>query len=190
MKLNRNVVSLLLTVAVFSVTLFSCRKEQVVKTETITIVNTELVSDTATTFILIRHAETVGAGSNPGLSVGGQDRANELVTVLGNISLEAIFSTNYNRTTETASPVAIDQSLPVEIYNPSQLEAFVDTNIPIYKGKAILVVGHSNTTPDLLNILIGSNEYSTIAESEYDNMYIVTVYQKGNASVLHLKYGE
>jgi 2,3-bisphosphoglycerate-dependent phosphoglycerate mutase len=186
MKFKINVSALLVLIAIFSVSLFSCKSDADVKTDT----NSDVVSDTVTTFILVRHAETAGIGSNPSLSTKGQNRANELVNVLGNVSLKAVFSTNYNRTTQTASPVAVAQSLTLQNYDPSALKAFVDTNILFYKGETILVVGHSNTTPDLLNILADSNLYSDIPEKEYDNMYTVSVDQKGEAKIVHAKYGQ
>ena len=51
-----------------------------------------------------------------------------------------------------------------------------------------MIVGHSNTTPSLLNVLTGTSNYSNIPESEYDNLYIVTVFEKGRAEVVHFKY--
>lgn len=163
-------------------------------TVTITLVDTltitELLQDTATTFMLVRHAETTGIGSNPGLSASGQARTEALQRSLGNVPLAAVFSTNFNRTMQTAQPVADDHALPVNNYNPFALNPFVDGVLSDFHSEVVLVVGHSNTTPDLLNVLIGSNTYSTLPETEYDNLFVVTVFEKGRAEVIHLKYGE
>lgn len=183
-------------IALFTIlSVFSCKKEpeviiqKEIITDTVTVIDTQVISDTATTFILIRHAETTGIGTNPDLNNDGQERALELVTILNNITLDAIFSTNYNRTIQTATPVAMDKSLNIQTYNPSALEVFVDNHIISHKGKVILVVGHSNTTPDILNILNGGNTYSDLNEAEYNNLFIVTAYHKGNSNILHMKYG-
>jgi broad specificity phosphatase PhoE len=168
------------------VCIISCKNDSVEKEVPIV----EAPADTVTTFILVRHAETSGIGSNPSLSSAGQDRAQELVKVLKDVSLKAVFSTTYNRTSQTASPIAADRSLKVQNYDPSALKEFVDSNMLTYYGETILVVGHSNTTPDLLNILLDSNVYSNIPETEYDNMYTVSVDQKQKATVKHQKYGK
>ena len=159
-------------------------------TVTITETITETILDTATTFILVRHAETTGSGSDPNLSTEGQNRANELQRILENIPLDAVFSTNFNRTMQTAEPTATDQSLSIINYDPFNLNPFVDNILIDYQEGAVLVVGHSDTTPSLLNVLVGSNTYSDLPESEYDNLFVVTVFEKGRAKVVHMKYGE
>ncbi|MEZ4931357.1 MAG: hypothetical protein R2788_04395 [Saprospiraceae bacterium] len=58
-----------------------------------------------------------------------------------------------------------------------------------YPAGKILVVGHSNTTPDFINVLTGTNDYPQLPETEYDNLFIVTVLEKGRAEVVQLKYG-
>jgi len=182
---------------------FSCSKEPEeitviqVSSDTVTIVDTitvlqtiiDTLPDTATTFILIRHAETSGGGSNPNLSAAGQNRSTILSSMLANVPLDAVFSTDFNRTMETASPTATAQNLTVTNYNAFALESFVDTNLPVYKKGVILVVGHSNTTPDLLNVLVGDNTYTNLPETEYNNLFVVTVFEKGRSRVLHMTYG-
>lgn len=150
----------------------------------------QLLQDTATTFILVRHAEKVREGDNPILNEAGLARAAELSRVLKNIPLSAIYSTNYSRTTQTAEPVAADHQLPIYIYNASALEAFAAEALEKHHKGVLLVVGHSNTTPDLLNVLTGTNDYTDIPETEYDNLFLVSVFEKGRAQVYHLKYGE
>ncbi len=170
-------------------TIFVTNYDTVFMTLTDTVTLTEMIHDTATTFILVRHAETTGSGSNPNLSIEGQERVLELTRLLANVALDAVYSTNFNRTRQTAEPVASDQGLTVQTYNPFSLNPFVDGVLVDHHGKAILVVGHSNTTPDLLNVLTGGNTYEDLPETQYDNFYLVTVLEKGRAQVTHLKYG-
>ncbi len=194
----------------FSPLLFSCEKEPKIITETIfktdtlyvtqydtvvqvvtdTLTLTQFIRDTATTFIVLRHAETTGIGSDPALSADGQERANELVRVLKNVVIGAVFSSNYNRTRQTAQSAAADQGLNVEIYDPLNQNPLINTVLSNHKGGAVLVVGHSNTAPALLNLLTGTNAYPQLPESQYDNLFIVTVFEKGRAEVVHLKYGK
>ncbi|GJM34529.1 MAG: hypothetical protein DHS20C18_35300 [Saprospiraceae bacterium] len=170
-------------------TLFITNIDTVFITLTDTVTLTEMINDTATTFILLRHAETSGAGSNPNLSTEGVERTAELVRLLKNVSLDAVFSTNYNRTRQTAQPVADDLGLTVDIYDGFTLNPLIDGALVDYHGSAVLVVGHSNTTQDLLNILTGENTFPEIPETQYDNLYLVTVFEKGRSEVVHLKYG-
>lgn len=156
-------------------------------TDTLTL--TDFVHDTATTFIVLRHAETTGGGTNPNLSTEGLARADELKRILANVPLAAVFSSNYNRTKQTAQPTADDKSLAVNIYDPLNQSPLVDNWLSAYRGKTVLVLGHSNTAPALLNLFVGSNQYANLPDAEYDNLFIATVSEKGRATVLHLKYG-
>lgn len=156
-------------------------------TDTLTL--TDFVHDTATTFIVLRHAETTGGGTNPNLSTEGLARADELKRILANVPLAAVFSSNYNRTKQTAQPTADDKSLAVNIYDPLNQSPLVDNWLDTYRGKTVLVLGHSNTAPALLNLFVGSNQYANLPDAEYDNLFIATVSEKGRATVLHLKYG-
>lgn len=147
-------------------------------------------ADTVTTFILVRHAETTGTGSNPSLSLAGQVRAAELARILEKVPLQAVYATNYARTMQTGQASATDKGLTVQLYDPLEPDPFADNLVAAYHGRAVLVVGHSNTIPALLNVLTGTNDFSNIAETEYDNLYVATVFKKGVATVVHLKYGQ
>ena len=210
MKNNDIISTLLLGFLFLAFGIFSCTKEPETKIETVFVTDTltttdtiiivdtitvietiiETVPDTATTFILVRHAETAGGGSNPNLSTEGQNRANELRRILNNVPLNAVFSTNFNRTMQTAEPTATDQGFSIINYDPFNLNPFVDSVLDDYHEGFVLIVGHSNTTPSLLNVLVGSSTYSDIPESEYDNLFVVNVFEKGRAKVIHLKYGQ
>lgn len=182
--------------------IFSCTKEPKTIVETITKIDTlfltqtdtvrikEYISDSTTTVILSRHAETTGVGSDPNLSTAGQERAAELDRVLHNTAIKAVYSTNFNRTKETAAAIATSNSVTTQIYDANKLSQFADLILNQYHNQVVYVAGHSNTTNVLLNQLIGSNKYGTIPDSEFDNLYIVSVSAKGNASVVHLKYGK
>src|SRR6187399_2985834 len=122
----------------------SCDKEPEVITNTVTIIDTLVVMDTlvlidtltvidfqdfpdtATTFILVRHAETTGTGSNPNLSAAGIARANELVRILAEVDLHAVYATNFNRTMQTAQPVATASGLSITSYDPFAPNTLID----------------------------------------------------------------
>jgi len=147
-----------------------------------------MVFDTATYFFVVRHAEKGSGGSNPSLTTEGQERANELSRILANINLNAVFSTNYKRTKETAEPTAASQNVAVETY--SSINHLIQSVLGNDLYQKVLVVGHSNTTPDIVNQLIGENIYSDLGEDEFDNLFMVAYYDENRSEVFLMKYGD
>lgn len=130
--------------------------------------------DGPTILYVVRHAERAEDGtSDPPLSDAGLRRATQLEHMLAESHLTAVYSTDLKRTRQTAGPSAERFGLEVETYNPRQLEQFAGELRSISGGR-ILVTGHSNTTPALVEFL-GGDPVSAIDEDEYDRLYIVIV---------------
>ena len=133
-------------------------------------------SDKTTTYYLIRHAEkdrTNNTNKNPNLNSDGVIRAEKWAKNFENIKLDAVYSTDYNRTQQTAAPTAKSKGLIVQSYNPSKMyDSIFKKNT---KGKTILVVGHSNTTPVFANAILGQKKYKNMADNDNASLYIVTV---------------
>jgi len=133
-------------------------------------------NQTVTTYFLIRHAEknrNNPDNKNPHLTDKGRERALRWSQILKNVKLDAVYSTDYNRTKETANPTAASQHLKVTFYHPIKIDyaAFKKET----KGKTVLIVGHSNTIPNFVNALIGKDKYKQIADTNNANLYIVTI---------------
>jgi 2,3-bisphosphoglycerate-dependent phosphoglycerate mutase len=133
----------------------------------------------ATTIILLRHAEkdTSAHGSSlmqadPPLSVMGVQRSGKLLETLKLYQIDSIFSTNFNRTRNTVQPLATKFDIRVGLYDSKNQAAFAEKLMKM-NGKTILVVGHSNTIPVLVNLLIGSAKYANLADNEYDKIWIL-----------------
>lgn len=139
----------------------------------------------ALTVILTRHAEVVQAGSDPALSSQGRLRAELLAAMLRDTHLEAIFVTEFVRTQQTAQPSADLFHLQPQRIDEGNAAALVDS-IRRVSG-TVLVVGHSNTVPEVISMLGGPTVQ--IRETEFDHLFIVTVAPE-RTSVLHLRYGE
>ncbi len=140
-----------------------------------------------TTLILIRHAEKGDDGSkDPPLSDAGTTRANNLVSVLKNTAIDAIYSSNYKRTKNTAVPVAQAKGLEIKIYEPKKEEE-IKRIVAENKGKTVLVVGHSNTTPWTASFLTG-DKLKDFADTDYGNILIVSVCDGGKTSMTWLNY--
>lgn len=117
---------------------------------------------------LVRHAEKE-PGRDPQLSPEGKVRASVLAARLADANLVAVYSTDTRRTRQTAGPVALQAGLPVIFYDPSKLDAFA-ARLRAVEGN-VLVVGHSNTTPDLANALGGDGGTPIVEANEYDRLY-------------------
>ena len=130
------------------------------------------------TFILLRHAEKDLSedpeAANPELSAEGKSRAERLIKIANKYKPDAIYSTDYIRTRATVAPLARRGRYMTLIYDPRSLNKFAE-EIMSGKLKRILVVGHNTTTPALANLLIKENKYKTLAESEYDKIWIIKV---------------
>ena len=154
----------------------------------LTFAGSALAQDDLTTFILVRHAEKANDGTNnPGLTEEGTDRANRLKNLLSKAEIGAIYSTPFKRTMNTVAPLATKLGLDIEEYNPRGRE-FITTMFEKYKGKTIVVSGHSNTTPVVANILIGDQKFKNLSESEYDKIFVVTVSSVGKGTVTVMSY--
>lgn len=121
---------------------------------------------------LVRHAEKE-TGDNPPLTVVGRARADILAQELTDAGLTAIWSTDYTRTRETAKPASNMTGLPIQIYDPARQDAFA-ARLKAAPGR-VLVVGHSNTIPALVEALGGKPGTPIDEASEYDRLYVVTV---------------
>lgn len=147
----------------------------------------KLANKKVSTFILVRHAEK-DYGRDPVLNDIGVVRAEQLKEILKNTDLDAIFSTETNRTQLTAKPTSEDKNIIVQPYNAGLLEEFSNRLKSNFKGKTVLVVGHSNTTPAMANLLSGTDRHPRFSELDYTNMYIVTIPVAGKPRVLKLRY--
>ena len=120
---------------------------------------------------LVRHGEKASIGHDPALTPQGQLRAHNIATILHRSGIQAIFSTPTTRTLQTARPLAQQLGLKVERYEPAAPEALVE-QVKALHG-AVLVVGHSNTLPELVR-LFGGAPGSDIADDDYDRLYQLT----------------
>jgi phosphohistidine phosphatase SixA len=135
-------------------------------------------------FFLVRHAEKVDQSEDPPLTERGQSRARELARLLKSAGVERIYSSDFVRTRDTAAPLAGDLGLAVTLYDPSSLPDLAQALLAS-PGRA-LVVGHSNTTPELAGLL-GGDPGPPIPETEYDRLYVPTRGPGGDTTTVVLR---
>src|SRR6266436_888390 len=143
-----------------------------------------------TTVILVRHAEKAIDPNNadPDLSPVGQARAQELVRIFGDSGINAIYATQYKRTQQTVKPLADKLGLPINQVNSKSTGDLLTQIRSQNSGQVIFIAGHNNTVPEIIAAL-GGPTFPAIPETEFDNLYIVTVYRTGKAKVVKLRYG-
>ena len=144
-----------------------------------------------TTLILVRHAEKIIDPNNTDvdLNADGQARAQELVRMFGDAGINAIYATQYKRTQETVKPLADRLGLPINQVNAKNTGDLLAQIRAQRSGQTIFIAGHNNTVPEII-AAAGGPQYEIIPESEYDNLFIVTIYRTGKAKVVKMKYGK
>jgi len=151
-------------------------------------------SATTTTIVLVRHAEKqLGAISDAPLSPQGEVRASRLAQMFGDSEpfgrIDRIYVTNTRRTQQTSAGLAQRLAL-----NAVVIDAKIDSSelarrvLRENRGGRALIVGHSNTVPEIVAAMSGAENVPPIGEEEFDTVYVVTVPTIGKVSVLRLKY--
>ena len=148
-----------------------------------------------TTIIVVRHAEkSTDDPRDPSLSAAGQERAKALIGVLKSAGVSDIYTTQYKRTRQTAEPFAQQSGVsiverPINAANSSNYARDLAREIlSTSSGKGVLVVGHSNTVPDIVKALSGI-AVPEITDAEYDHVFIVVVPASGTPRLMQLRFG-
>lgn len=142
------------------------------------------------TIYVVRHAErSPEPPDDPHLSEAGRLRATLLSEMLGGQGLAAILSTDTRRTRETAAPVAVASGAEIHLYDPRDPASLATLlAAPELEGRAVLVVGHSNTVPGIVERLAGV-AVEPIADDEYDRLYRLDAVPGGGWRVTLVRFG-
>jgi 2,3-bisphosphoglycerate-dependent phosphoglycerate mutase len=127
---------------------------------------------------IVRHAEkqTIDPkNANPALNAEGEKRAEDLAEYLKKEKVDYIFSTDYLRTKQTATPLAKQKGLKIETYNPKNHAGLVQKIKSLTQGKNSLIVGHSNTVLEILELLGGVAPVKSLTDNDYDFIFKLTL---------------
>jgi len=125
-----------------------------------------------TTYYIVRHAERQDNSADTPLSAAGFARADILRDTLLGKGIDLIYASTFQRTQQTAQPLATALQLPLGIYRPDTTAGFIAALKQI-RGKQVLVVGHSNTIPQVVEDLSG--HIVAIPENDFDNLFVVRI---------------
>ena len=137
-----------------------------------------------TIIVVVRHAEKASDDSkDPGLSEQGKIRANKLAEMLKHADLQAVFTTQYKRTQQTGLPAASHAGLALQV-RPATRENSETYAADLlkeirkkYRGKTVLIVGHSNTVPEIIKQMAGI-DIDPIGESSFNRFYVISLGKK------------
>lgn len=143
------------------------------------------------TIFVVRHAEradtSAGApatmAADPDLSEAGHARAASLASMLKDARISAILVTEYKRTQQTAAPLAKALGITPTILAAKDMAELMARRKQSDGGA--LVVGHSNTVPDVIAAL-GVAAPVSVGDAEFDNLFIVTSHSPPR--VIQLRY--
>jgi broad specificity phosphatase PhoE len=153
--------------------------------------------DLPTVVVVVRHAEKAADGGNdPSLSDAGVKRAQELVELAEEAGVTAIYTTQYKRAMETARPLSARLSVPVSAVEINRENAGTYTSklakdvLAKHAGQVILIIGHSNTVPEIVEALGGKRPAAIDDATEFDRVFVVIVPKSGGAKVIKTRYGQ
>ena len=142
---------------------------------------------------LVRHAEKLtGAryGNNPPLTNSGQARAEDLADHLADAGIDIIIVTQYQRTQQTAQPLADALDIEPLVFDAIDTEAIASYIEEEAIGKTVLVVGHSNTVPNIISDLGAEPPLANIPEDDFDNLFVLMTSGNGQAAAGKTTYGD
>ncbi|MEO0340821.1 MAG: serine hydrolase [Bacteroidota bacterium] len=140
-----------------------------------------------TTLYLVRHAEkSKDHPRDPNLSQKGQERSANLAAQLSDTNISAIYSTPYKRTQQTGQALAKQVGLEIRSYSPTYATHIFDI-LANNQGKKVLVVGHSNTVPNMVNWLCAEAQLPQLGEKDYGDLFEVQ-FKKGKGKLSRSKF--
>jgi phosphohistidine phosphatase SixA len=123
-----------------------------------------------TSFYVMRHLNTPEGVKDPDLLPEGTAKAQALVTWFQDKPLTAIYVSDFKRTRQTAAPLAAARGITVKVYDPSDTPGLV-ARLNEEIG-AVLVVGHSNTVPDIVDKL-GGERPGPLSHPDFGDIWTV-----------------
>jgi len=140
------------------------------------------------TVILVRHAEKEPGSGDVALSADGRRRADNLARVLKDAGVDAIVTSDTRRARQTAEPIAKALGLKPATHSPAEPAAATAQRLAATRDGCVLVVGHSNTIPAILDAVTGRRHDVPIADDEYGLLFIATRKSDGAWSLIRARY--
>lgn len=139
---------------------------------------------------LVRHAEK-GPGNDPLLTEEGNKRAGDLLRALKDKGIRRIYVTEFKRTQNTGDSLRVALGIDTVHYTADTTGDVLQKKIVEHNDLdgSILVIGHSNTIPKIIQRL-GLPAYSSdyIPDKEFDDLFLLQ-FKEGKAFLQRMKFG-
>ena len=158
----------------------------------------------ATTILLVRHAERQDAPPAPGecpppglgvqnstgtsITDAGRERAAALAHVAGESGVSTIYVTDICRSQATAKPLADRANVPVVQLSAADVQGLISHILANQRGRTVLISSHTDRIPQIISAL-GASPVPAVADTDYDNLWVITVPRWGSPRLMLLKYG-
>ena len=152
------------------------------------------VGNAPTVVIVVRHAEKADASEDPPLSDAGRARAERLAEIAERAGVRAVLTTQLKRTKETAQPFVARHGVPARAFELTRANLAAHPKLVAdeirknHSGQTVLVVGHSNTAPRIVNELTGQGFKDLDDAKEFDAIFVVILPPSGRPAVVRAKY--
>ncbi len=145
-----------------------------------------------TTVFVMRHAEkALTPPDDPPLSPTGEARAMALAEQFGRapkgLGLDCIIVSELRRTQDTVRPLANRLGIPVIVVPADDPALAANRALKEYRGGRVLIVGHSNTVPAIVEELSG-DAVPEMDDSEFGIVYQVAVPRWSRAAVTRFDF--
>lgn len=136
------------------------------------------------TFVIVRHAEKETGKNDPDLSPAGKERAARLDSLLRDMPVQAVYTTDFARTRQTVAGIAERHHVPLMVYDPADPRGLATKWRRKHAQGIIVVAGHSNTVPGLVEALSGK-AVPAVADGEYSRLYLIAGRKGKRVYLLH-----
>jgi broad specificity phosphatase PhoE len=135
---------------------------------------------------LVRHADRASSAEDSLLSATGEQRASCLARTLADAGIAEVFATEVKRTQQTAEPVSREFHIETKIVAKARTADLV-SELKKSDRTRVLVVGHSDTLPDIVQRL-GAGSIPKFGDREYDRLIIVPMTRHKAQTPIVLRY--
>ena len=121
---------------------------------------------------IIRHAEKELGGDDPSITEEGKARAAAWADMLQHVGLDVVFTSDAKRTQQTGEIIAAKLGLPLNSMNRADTAGLTDTLSFDYEEDVVLIVGHAETIPGILQNL-GVSDNIEVDQTDFSNLFLL-----------------
>ena len=119
----------------------------------------------------MRHLHTPAGAKDPDLTPEGKRYAERLAEQLPSAGLTAVYVSATKRAQQTAASLAKRHKIVPKIYDPADSQGVVAA--ALQEPGTVLIVGHSNTVPNIV-VLLGGQRPRDLAHEDFGDLWQIS----------------